>query len=247
MSSDITHLALVLDAPMQSWGFESRFQRRTMGQHPTKSAVIGMISAAMGLAKGSPEEQATLPMLGELEMTSIVIPRVRTRPVSGETVELPVGRLDDFHTVLKTRRASGTMNPDPVVTRRQYLVDARFGVILQGDHTLLKQVANKLQDPVWGVWFGRKHCIPAAVVFVALSQSQDEAWRGLLRVCGLNEGLPLETFTTVTEVKRFDQGTDSLADQPVSFGDGEGSGQDKRRFAVRRIRVQPGVGLLGKE
>ena len=47
------YLALLLDGPLQSWGFSSRFQRRTTGLHPTKSGVIGMICAAMGLAKGS--------------------------------------------------------------------------------------------------------------------------------------------------------------------------------------------------
>src|SRR5574337_252649 len=99
MSDKTAHLALLLDAPMQSWGFESRFQRRTTGLHPTKSGVIGMICAAMGLAKGSVEERAMLPMLAELEMTSIVIPRKQTSPWSGDTIELPVGRQEDFHTV----------------------------------------------------------------------------------------------------------------------------------------------------
>ena len=40
---------------------------------------------------------------------------------------LPILRLEDYHTVLGTRRASGKMNPDAVVTRREYLLDARFG------------------------------------------------------------------------------------------------------------------------
>lgn len=258
MSTNTAYLALLLDAPMQSWGFESRFQRRTTGLHPTKSGVIGMICAAMGLAKGSVEERAMLPMLAELEMTSIVIPRKQTSPWSGDTIELPVGRQEDFHTVgggydKKTqrqfipRKASGGPCDNPTVSRRQYLLDARFGVMLKGDQALLERVAAVLQNPCWGVWFGRKSCIPAASVFVALSQSQDEAWRAMLRACRLDEGLPLETFTAVTEVERFDQGTDSLADQPVSFGDGRSSGPDKRQFAIRRVRVQPGTRVSAKE
>ncbi len=65
--SDTAYLALLLDGPLQSWGFASRFQRRTTGLHPTKSGVIGLICAAMGLAKGSPEERATLPELADAE------------------------------------------------------------------------------------------------------------------------------------------------------------------------------------
>ena len=137
VSTDSAYLALLLDAPLQSRGFASRFQRRTTGLHPTKSGVVGLICAAMGLAKGSAEEQEDLPNLAKLAMTSIAMPRHAVR------------RMEDFHTVLNTRRASGKMNNDPVVTRRQYLFDARFGVILAGDSMLLQRVSAALQDPVW--------------------------------------------------------------------------------------------------
>ena len=164
MSADTAYLALLLDAPLQSWGSASRFQRRTTELHPTKSAVIGLICAAMGLAKGSTEEQEVLPSLASLRMTSIAMPRydVRRRTI------LKTYRTEDFHTVLKTRRASGKTSNDPVVTHRQYLADARFGVILAGDRALLERVSTALQDPLWGVWLGRKSCIPARPLFVAV-------------------------------------------------------------------------------
>jgi len=234
MSTDAAYLALLLDAPLQSWGFESRFQRRTTGLHPTKSGVIGLICAAMGLAKGSLEEQADLPSLAKLTMTSIAIPRGGPRSVAAE---LPVRRMEDFHTVLKTRRASGKMNDEAVLTRRQYLLDARFGVILAGDRALLERVSDALQDPVWGVWFGRKSCIPAEPILRRLFDTEPEARRVLIG------DRPIEEFTTVVEVTRFEEGTDSLSDQPVSYGDATSSGPDRRQFAIRRIRVQPGVGL----
>ena len=77
MSAETAYLALVLDGPLQSWGFASRFQRRTTGLHPTKSGVLGLVCAAMGLAKGSPQERDTLPGLAALKMTSIAIPHSR--------------------------------------------------------------------------------------------------------------------------------------------------------------------------
>jgi CRISPR system Cascade subunit CasD len=238
MSAETACLALLLDGPLQSWGFASRFQRRTTGPHPTKSGVVGLICAAMGLAKGSKMERATLPALGALRMTSVAV--ARSRPHS-DSAGLRVRRLEDFHTVLDTRRADRTMNNDAVMTHRQYLLDARFGVILEGDRTLLERVASALQDPVWGVWLGRKSCIPAAPVFVRLEESHDLAWKAILRVCGLNAETPIDALATVTEVERFTDGTDSLNDQPVSFGDGTSSGPDKRRFATRRISVRHGT------
>jgi len=241
MSDETAHLALLLDAPLQSWGFESRFQRRTTGLHPTKSGVIGLICAAMGLGKDSPEERETLPKLVALKMISIAIQREQANRWTDEKSELAVRRLEDFHTVLNTRRASGKMNDDPVVTRRQYLLDARFGVILTGNRLLLQRVATALVDPVWGIWFGRKSCIPAEPICRGLFASAAEAEKALIG------DAPLESFTTVTEAENFAEGTGSLNDQPVSFGDGASSGPDKRQFAVRRIRVQPGAGLSAKE
>jgi CRISPR system Cascade subunit CasD len=220
MSTDTAYLALLLDAPLQSWGFASRFQRRTTGLHPTKSGVIGLICAAMGHSKRPIEEDDLLHHLAALKMTCIVIPRHDMR------------RLEDFHTVLKTRRASGKINEDAVVTRRQYLLDACFGVILEGDRGLLGRVSSSLKDPVWGVWLGRKNCIPSALIHRGLFEKESEAQAELIG------NRSIEVFTTVGDVERFEDGTDSLSDQPVSFGDGTSSGPDKRQFAIRRIALK---------
>lgn len=232
--SETAFLALLLDGPLQSWGFASRFQRRTTGLHPTKSGVIGLICAAMGLAKGSPEERDTLPELAELRMSSIAIPRDDVR------------RLEDFHTTgggydkkaksqFIPRKASGGPCDNPTVSRRQYLLDARFGVILAGDQSVLKRAAAALQDPVWGVWLGRKSCIPAEPIYRGLFDTEPQAQREIVR------DRSIEAFTRVTEVRDFGEGTDSVSDQPVSFGDASSSGPDKRHFAVRRIAVKPGI------
>lgn len=229
--SDTAYLALLLDGPLQSWGFSSRFQRRTTGLHPTKSGVIGIVCAAMGLAKGSPEERGTLPQLAKVKMTSVALPR----RLPGANGPLSVRRLEDYHTVLNTRRASGVMNKDAVVTHRQYLLDARFGVILEGDRLVLARAAAALEDPVWGVWFGRKSCIPAEPVYRGLFDTEPQAQRELIG------DKPIGEFTTVSEVEDFADGTDSVSDQPVSFGDATSSGPDKRQFAVRRIALKPGI------
>jgi len=225
--SDTAYLALLLDGPLQSWGFASRFQRRTTGLHPTKSGIIGLISAAMGLAKGSAAERTMLPELAKLEMSSIAIPG----DVPGVGVPRPILRLEDYHTVLDTRRASGALNKDAVVTRREYLLDARFGVILAGDRSVLERASAALQNPVWGVWFGRKSCIPAEPINRGLFDNEKAALHALV-----GERL-IKEFTIVVEVSDFAEGTDSWSDQPISFGDGSSSGPDTRRFSLRRIRL----------
>src|ERR1035441_6176052 len=199
------HLALMLDAPLQSWGFASRFQRRTTGLHPTKSGVVGLLCAALGAAKGSPTEREWLPKLAGLRMTIVTIPR---RPVGTSTraqlEDLPLRRMEDFHTVLDTRRASGAPNRDPVVTHRQYLLDACYGVLLAGGPEVLKRAADALRDPVWGVWFGRKCCLPAAPLYRAAPCKEAPAWHALIG------DAPREQFSPVEEVTSFVDGTDSI-------------------------------------
>ncbi len=49
-------LAFYIDAPMQAWGLSSRFQHRETNAFPTKSALVGMVAAAMGINKHDADE-----------------------------------------------------------------------------------------------------------------------------------------------------------------------------------------------
>lgn len=256
MSSE-AHLALLLDGPMQSWGLSSRFQRRTTGLYPTKSGVIGLICAAMGLAKGSPEEDQKLRLLVALRMHVVLLPRPKSwidqpQPVRrSDWVELR--RLEDYHTVgggfdretqpqSVPRTASGKPDKHATVSRREYLFDARFGIILEGESNILNEVADTLRNPVWGTWLGRKSCIPAAPVLAGNPfESREEAWKALLTAAGLPSEIPFAAFGSIEEVATPDEAHVTIMDQPVNFGDGTSSGPDRRQFAARRIVIRPGI------
>ena len=222
MLSDKSYLALRLEGPLQSWGFDSQYNRRNTGLMPTKSAIAGMCCAALGLPRGSDKEQEFLVSFGMVRMTAIAIPR------NGIKKELPVRRLQDYHTVQNTRRASGAINNDCVLTHRQYLTDAAFGVLLEGDAVLMGEIAAALADPVWGIWLGRKTCVPSAPVFAGLKDNRDDA------LCLLIGNRPIESFTRQEEVENFADGRDSLPDTPVSFA------TERRLFSPRRVRTEQG-------
>lgn len=226
MSSEKRFLALRLNGPLQSWGFDSQYNRRNTGLMPTKSAIAGMCCAALGLSRGSDKEQKFLISFGTVRMTAIAIPR------NGVKKELPVRRLQDYHTIRNTRRANGAINNDCVLTQRQYLTDAAFGVILEGDAILLSEIAIALADPTWGIWLGRKTCIPSAPVFAGLKGNQADALRLLIGE------KPLEAFTRQEEVENFAEGRDSLPDAPVSFA------TERRLFSPRRVRTLQGTERL---
>ena len=238
MSSDKSFLALRLEGPLQSWGFGSQYNRRKTGLMPTKSAIAGICCAALGLPRGSDREHDFLSSFGVVRMTAIAIPR------SGVKRDLPVRWLLDYHTVGggydpqepgergcitvsagngKPRQKGGRSLA--FLTHRQYLTDASFGVLLEGASPLLKQIADALEDPIWGIWLGRKTCIPSTPVFAGLKNNRDNALRLLIGE------KPLESFTRQEEVETFSDGCDILPDAPISFA------TERRLFSPRRVRT----------
>jgi CRISPR system Cascade subunit CasD len=226
MLSENYYLAIRLVGPVQSWGFDSQYNRRNTGLMPTKSAIAGMCCAAFGYSRGSNEEKEFLIKFVKLRMTSIAIPKILKKQYYSkeETVVLNIRRMQDYHTIQKTRIANGGLK-DCHITQRQYLTDASFGVILEGGKELLQEIAKQLINPVWGIWLGRKTCVPTAPVFAGLKGSKDEA----LELLGIDS---IGKYTSQIEVDVFAEGRDSISDNPISFE------SDKRKFSPRRIKTE---------
>ncbi|MBF0566505.1 MAG: type I-E CRISPR-associated protein Cas5/CasD [Nitrospirae bacterium] len=131
-------LLMRLEGPMQSWGYRSRFDYRDTALEPTRSGVIGMICAAMGIARGE-------------DISRFDAMRMGVR-VDKE------GRPErDYHTAMNVIKADGSGGNDTVVSYRDYLADASFTVGLQSENTdLLCEIAEALRNPVWTLFLGRK-------------------------------------------------------------------------------------------
>jgi len=210
-------LAFLIDAPLQSWGSSSKFQRRETESWPTKSALVGVLAAALGIDKHSCDETAQLAMLSALSFSVFRWPKTA-----------PLTRLADFHTVgggydkskpgerLHIPCKAGDGSPfSTVITRRTYLTDARFIALFQGDPSTLERVAASLLDPVWGIWFGRKTCIPAEPLSPVIAASPREALNTLLNIFGADSA-EIGDIEGLTESSG--PGTFYQADQPVAFG-----------------------------
>lgn len=217
MSAEKACLVLRLEGPLQAWGTSSQYNRRMTDALPSRSAVSGIICAALGMKRGSAEEEAFLHGMTSVHMFAVAVPRHR-----GDKV-LHVRRLEDFHTVQNTARANGGALKDCHITRRQYLLDASFKVFLSGDRALLETMGAALQNPVWGIWLGRKSCIPSAPVFAGIFPDEQIA----VTKC-IPDGLD---GCLCSRDAPFLEGTDSIPDMPVCF---KSTG---RSFALRRIRM----------
>lgn len=219
MSTDKKYLALRLEGPLQSWGFDSQYNRRNTSLMPTKSAIAGICCAALGYSRGSEDEKKFLTAFAALRMTAIAIPR------SGTKSELPVRRLQDYHTVQNTRTADGKIK-DTHITHRQYLTDAAFGVLLEGEATLLNEIAVALGEPKWGIWLGRKSCIPSAPILAGSRDNREDALHLLIGEKSI------DSFERQEEVEDFAEGRDSLPDTAVSFA------IEERAYSPRRVSLK---------
>ncbi len=150
-------LLLRLEGPMQSWGYRSRFDFRDTALEPTRSGVIGLLCAAMGIARGEEILQFDSIRMGvrvdEPTYWRTCFPRAVYQGPRPER---------DYHTALDVIKADGK-GTDTVVSYRDYLADASFTVGLQSeDLQLLRNIADALQCPKWPLFLGRK-AFPLAV------------------------------------------------------------------------------------
>lgn len=242
MSESTATLGFLIDSPMMSWGSSSRFNRRETEAFPTKSAIIGLLAAALGIDKHGTDEAERLAPLAALRLTILRVPRA--------SAPMPL-RLSDFHTVgggynarnsayermSIPRKASGGASANAVITHRTYLTDARFIVLLDGTRDLLEKLSTALIDPVWGVWFGRKTCLPALPLSPVVADTHDAAVEAVLQRPGIAPPEPAN-LEGVTE----EDGPDAWhpTDQPVSFGAHHGAvPAPYRSRPVRHHRPSP--------
>jgi len=148
----MTHntLFLRLEGPMQAWGdHHSRFVVRKTWHAPTKSGVMGILCAAMGISRQDARQH--LPHFNDAVRMAVRIDR-------------PGFRWWDYHTTgahLRMRTAEGKLREDPLPTRREHLCDASFLVALQAPPDLIATFHNALLHPVWPPYLGRKNCPPS--------------------------------------------------------------------------------------
>lgn len=156
-------LTIRLTAPLQSYGDIATFNYRTTGLHPSKSAMIGMIAAALGYRR----DDCRIKKLNQLKYA------VR--------VDQPGTVLRDFQTVeWKWKHKSGTK-----LTYRDYLQDAVFMVAVGSDDSdLMSRISYSLKHPRFSLFLGRRSNPVAGVLETDLSDSvspletlRDKAWQ----------------------------------------------------------------------
>ena len=232
------YLLLWLEAPLQSWGHDSKFGRRDTLNFPTKSGILGLICSALG-AGG--EQTELLAEFAALKQT--VISFVRSEKSSSDTVikreREPL--LRDFHMVgsgyddkdpwaslliPKTSEGKKAVGGGAKMTYRYYLQDAAFAVLVQVPEARATTIIAALKSPTWDVYLGRKNCVPTD--FIYREHCIDEA-EGIKTALAIAEQKHLlEDFKVLSGEHEGELLT--LMDVPIQFG-------EHKRYRDRQVTV----------
>lgn len=193
-------LLLRLEGPLQSWGERARWDLRDTAHMPTKSGVIGILGCAMGLTRG--------------DASLIRMERILTM---GVRADRPGTYLEDYHTVTgeiitADGKVRGKKSDDgTIISKRQYLQDASFLVVLDGEEQTLRQCAKSLMRPVWTIYLGRRSCVPTRPVLCGITNryaSIEDALRNVPSpYLEMGQGLLCEIERTGGSVERRDRPT----------------------------------------
>ncbi len=172
-------LIFTLTAPMGSFGDMAGHERRGTLHWPGKSAILGLVGAALGIRRCDRPGQAAL----------------RDWQVA-VSVLFEGTPLRDFHTVQSVPSAK-IKNPasrrvafaaagedlNTIITQRDYLSDICLGVSLWAEPAPmpLSDMAKALRQPVFTLYLGRKSC-PLSAPLAPLVTEADNPMEALRRV-----------------------------------------------------------------
>jgi len=150
---------------MQAWGTHTYEDFRPSNLYPTRSGLLGLLAACLGIERADHAGQAALAASVEF---SVRVDTAITRFDDQSSIRKTGVKLPDFHTVLDARKVDGKVNKFPVVSRREYLFDAAFSVAVgakPGATFTLDVIAAALRRPLYTPTLGRRACPPTRPVF----------------------------------------------------------------------------------
>jgi CRISPR system Cascade subunit CasD len=151
-----------LKAPLMSWGEFSRYSDRTTLDHPSKSAIIGIICCAKGIRmKDEPDKVQELSK--KIKVSSYTIKK-GSECRDFQSIGTNYDKNDPIERRYLLRKKNvGTIADCPTkIFNKMYLEDAHFIVDLEiDDFATAESIQESLISPVWSLYLGRKCCIPS--------------------------------------------------------------------------------------
>ncbi|MBF0376319.1 MAG: type I-E CRISPR-associated protein Cas5/CasD [Desulfamplus sp.] len=234
------YILLWLEAPLQSWGSDSKFGRRDTLPFPTRSGVLGIVLCALG---ASGEQKELLARMG-LPLRQTVISCISAKETKqGVTKRERDPFLTDFQMVgsgyddkdpweklhiPKTNDGKPAVGGGTKLTYRYYLQNAVFAVIMETPSDLAESFAFALQNPVYDLYLGRKNCVPTEFIYQGTFDSEKDAESRVLSF--MEDKNLIEDFRVLDGEQSEGDMMMTLNDVPVQFG-------TVKKYRDRRVTV----------
>ena len=162
------YLVFQLYAPLAAWGGQAVGQERPSDDHPSRSALLGLLAAALGIRRDQEAEHRALsdaccfgvqllaPGLALRDFHTVSIPK-------GDNLNLYTRREEVLCFNKQSKLVIKNQRPNPIVSFRTYRQDALSLVAVTSNDARfsLEYLKNALLQPVFPLYLGRKSCPPA--------------------------------------------------------------------------------------
>lgn len=232
------YLLLWLEAPLQSWGHDSKFGRRDSLAFPTKSGVLGILCCALG-AGGKQVEWLGRWADRDMQVQAFVLADRHGKPLPRQPLMRDFHMVgsgyddkDPWETLLipKTSEGKKAVGGGTKMTYRYYLQDMAFAVALQGPQEELIAVEDALKNPVWDLYLGRKNCVPTEFIGQGIYADAEQTMGKAAQLAESKRRMPV--FTVLQG--EHDGEVLTLNDVPLQFG-------EHKLYRDRRVTVLPVV------
>lgn len=150
MNNALRGVVLRLHGPMQAWGGPVIGDGRPTLSFPTRSGVLGLVAACMGIRRS---ETDRLLALADGTRVHVRVDATGTSLVDDQTIQ-------DNPSASPTRQT--------IQSKRTYLCDASFvAVIIPGLHSSVEVIASAAKAPVFAPFLGRRTCVPSTPLLIA--------------------------------------------------------------------------------
>ena len=150
------YLMFRLYGPLASWGDIAVGEYRPSFAHPSKSAIIGLLAAALGIRRN---EEERLQRLAESCFFAVRVDEMGILLRDYHTTQVPSAKKGVTHYTRKSELATEELNT--ILSSRDYRCDAVYTVAISlsddAPHSA-RELTAALQNPVFTLYLGRKSC-----------------------------------------------------------------------------------------
>lgn len=229
-------LMIRLYGAMASWGDIAVGEQRLSHGHPTKSAVIGLLAAALGIKR---EEEAKQIALAKGYRMAVRVDSSGALLRDYHTVQVPPPDRGRCYATRKDEMSVPKHTMNTILSQRDYRVDAHYTVAIShdgGDYSLA-ELAAALKSPRYVLYLGRKSC-PLAFPLQPVVISAEHLKAAFDQVNPYNDMISKTTFSSSNPNRQTAYYWEGDEESGMPMDDGIHMLHERRDQVVSRKRWQ---------